>query len=129
MQENITGYFAGKGREQCRERKKIMTGFKEQRGENNFSPGTIEVAPYISSELPECKSYRVFSAERIRERKVMEKKGEGNLILLPLKLVIRLYLSNRILLNTQPRRDDRAKEGQALPSGNLQSNEDLTPST
>ena len=47
----------------------------------------------------------------------MEKKGEENFILFPLKLILRLYLSNRILLNTHPRGDARTLA--TLPSGNL----------
>lgn len=45
-----------------------MVDFKREREENNFSHSPIEAAPYISSELPECKSYinRVFSKESIK---------------------------------------------------------------
>lgn len=57
-----------------------MVDFKGERGENNFPHSPIETAPYISSELPECKSYinRVFSKEGIKEKKKgMGKKGRG----------------------------------------------------
>lgn len=45
----------------------FMMSFKGERGENNFSSSTVEVSPYISSELPECKDYinRFYSEEGI----------------------------------------------------------------
>lgn len=98
-------------------------GFKGERRENNFLPGTGETAPYITSNMPGRKDHvnSVFSKERgekkKKKRKAMEKKGEENFILFPLKLILRLYLSNRILLNTRPRGD--AWTLVTLPSGNL----------
>lgn len=78
-----------------------MMDFK---GENNFSSSTIEAAPYISSELSEYKDYvnRFYSEEGIQGKEW--KRGEGNLILLPLKL------TNRILLNTHPLGDIRTQK-------------------
>lgn len=72
------------------------------KGESNFSSSTIEAALYISSELSECKDYinRFHFEKGIQEKEW--KRGEGNIILLPLKLTLRLYLSNRILLNIHP---------------------------
>lgn len=58
----------------------------------------------------------------------MEKKREENLIVFPPKLTLRLYLSSRTLLNTHPRGGTDAVSP-ARPSGNLQSNENLTTST
>ena len=96
-------------------------GFRGERRENNFLPGTGEAAPYITSKLPGRKDHVncVFYKEKgkKKKRKAMEKKGEENFILFPLKLILRLYLSNRILLNTHPRGD--AGTLVTLPSGNL----------
>lgn len=51
-----------------KEKKMFMMGFRGKREENDFSSSTIEVAPYISSELPECKDYinRFYSEEGIQ---------------------------------------------------------------
>lgn len=86
-------------------------------GENNFSSSTVEAAPYISSELSECKDYinRFYSEEGIQGKEW--KRGEGNLILLPLKLTLRLYLSNRILLNTHPLGDTGTQKARLCPQG------------
>lgn len=93
--------------------------FRGERRENNFLPGTGEAAPYITSKLPGRKDHvnSVFYKEKGKKRKAMEKKGEENFILFPLKLILRLYLSNRILLNTHPRGE--AGTLVTLPSGNL----------
>lgn len=67
-------------------KEKFTMVFKGEREENRFSPSAVVAAPYISSELPVCRSYinRVFAEEK-RERKGMEKKGEENLNLFPLR--------------------------------------------
>lgn len=49
-------------------KEKFTTVFKGEREEDYFSPSTTAAAPYISSELPVCRSYinRVFSKERVK---------------------------------------------------------------
>lgn len=52
-------------------------GFKGERRENNFLPGTGETAPYITSNMPGRKDHvnSVFSKERGEKKK---KKKESN---------------------------------------------------
>lgn len=88
-------------------KEKFTMVFKGEREENHFSPSTVAAAPYISSELPVCRSYinRVSSEEREKGEGRNGKEREENLILFSLKVTRRLYLSSRILLNTHLRGD------------------------
>lgn len=54
-------------------------GFKGERRENNFLPGTGETAPYITSKLPGLKDHvnSVFSKERGKKKKGKQWKRKG----------------------------------------------------
>ena len=53
-------------------------GFKGERRENNFLPGTGETAPYITSNMPGRKDHvnSVFSKERGEKKKKKESNGK-----------------------------------------------------
>lgn len=122
MQEDITEYDAGREREQYRERKNLRWASKEKEEKITSHPAPQKQL-YILA--PRCLSAKLASIESSpeKDKKGKEKKGEVNFILFPLKLILTLYLSNRILLNTHSRGEAGTRA--ALPSGNLRSNEDL----